>query len=171
MLRFTTAGESHGPALISVLEGVPAGLPLLAEQVNEELARRQQGYGRGRRMQIETDRMEFLSGVRAGETLGSPIAMMVRNADWKNWVDIMDPAPRESDATTPRKRVVTRVRPGHADLTGILKYDRTDARDILERASARETTARVAAGAICKRLLAELGVSIGSHLVHLGGFV
>ena len=169
MLRFTTAGESHGPALISVLEGMPAGVPLLAEHVNEELARRQQGYGRGRRMQIETDRMEFLSGVRAGETLGSPISMMVRNADWKNWVDIMDPAPRDSDATTPRKRVVTRVRPGHADLTGILKYDRSDARDILERASARETTARVAAGAICKRLLAELGIRIGSHLVHLGG--
>lgn len=169
MLRFTTAGESHGPALISVLEGMPAGVPLLAEHVNEELARRQQGYGRGRRMVIETDRMEFLSGVRAGETLGSPISMIVRNADWKNWVDIMDPAPRDSDATTPRKRVVTRVRPGHADLTGILKYDRSDARDILERASARETTARVAAGAICKRLLSELGVKIGSHLVHLGG--
>ncbi len=169
MLRFTTAGESHGPALVSVLEGMPAGLPLLADDVNTELARRQQGYGRGRRMQIETDRMEFLSGVRAGETLGSPIAMLVRNADWKNWVDIMDPAPRESDANGPRQRVVTRVRPGHADLTGILKYDRTDARDILERASARETTARVAAGAICKRLLAEVGVSIGSHLVHLGG--
>ena len=169
MLRFTTAGESHGPALVSVLEGMPAGLPLLAEHVNEELARRQQGYGRGRRMQIETDRMEFLSGVRAGETLGSPIAMLVRNADWKNWVDIMDPAPRDSDVNGPRKRVVTRVRPGHADLTGILKYDRSDARDILERASARETTARVAVGAICKRLLAEVGVSIGSHLVHLGG--
>jgi chorismate synthase len=169
MLRFTTAGESHGPALVSVLEGMPAGLPLLAEQVNEELARRQQGYGRGRRMQIETDRMEFLSGVRAGETLGSPIAMLVRNADWKNWAEIMDSAPRESDVDTPRKRVVTRVRPGHADLTGILKYDRQDARDILERASARETTARVAAGAICKRLLAEAGVVIGSHVVHLGG--
>ena len=169
MLRFTTAGESHGPALVSVLEGMPAGLPLLAEHVDTELARRQQGYGRGRRMQIETDRMEFLSGVRAGETLGSPIAMLVKNADWKNWVDIMDSAPRDSDAEGPRKRVVTRVRPGHADLTGILKYDRADARDILERASARETTARVAAGAICKRLLAEVGVSIGSHLVHLGG--
>lgn len=169
MLRFTTAGESHGPALVSILEGVPAGLPVLADDVNTELARRQQGYGRGRRMQIETDRMEFLSGVRAGETLGSPIAMLVRNADWKNWVDIMDPAPRDDDAVAPRKRVVTRVRPGHADLTGLLKYDRSDARDILERASARETTARVAAGAICKRLLAEAGIAIGSHVVHLGG--
>jgi len=168
MLRFTTAGESHGPALISVLEGMPAGLPLLAEHVDAELARRQQGYGRGRRMQIERDAVEFLAGVRAGETLGSPIAMMIANRDWKNWQDVMDPAPREGDPD-PRRRAVTRVRPGHADLTGILKYDRDDARDILERASARETTARVAAGAICKRLLAALDVRIGSHLVHLGG--
>ncbi len=169
MLRFTTAGESHGPALVSVLEGLPAGVPLLAADVDRELARRQQGYGRGRRMQIETDRIEFLSGVRAGESLGSPIAMLIRNSDWKNWSEIMDPAPRAEDADGPRKRSVTRVRPGHADLTGILKYDRADARDILERASARETTARVAAGAICKVLLARVGVQIGSHLVHLGG--
>ena len=167
-LRFTTAGESHGPALVSILEGMPAGLPLLVEHVNVELARRQQGYGRGRRMQIEKDAVEFLSGVRGGETLGSPIAMLMHNRDWKNWQEIMDPAPRDTDPA-PRKRAVTRVRPGHADLTGILKYDRDDARDILERASARETTARVASAAICKRLLAEFGVSIGSHLVHLGG--
>jgi chorismate synthase len=167
-LRFTTAGESHGPALVAVLEGMPAGLPLLAEQVDADLARRQQGYGRGRRMQIETDRVEFLSGVRAGETLGGPIAMLVRNADWKNWVDVMDPAPRDGDPD-PRRRALTRVRPGHADLTGVLKYDRADARDILERASARETTMRVAVGAVCRRLLAELGVGIGSHVVHLGG--
>ena len=169
MLRFTTAGESHGPALVSILEGMPAGVPLLAADVDVELARRQQGYGRGRRMQIETDRMEFLSGVRAGETLGSPVAMLIRNGDWKNWVEIMDPAPRTEDADGPRKREVTRVRPGHADLTGILKYDRSDARDILERASARETTARVAAGAVCRVLLREVGVLVGSHLVHLGG--
>ena len=168
MLRFTTAGESHGPALISVLEGMPAGLPLLAEHVDVELARRQQGYGRGRRMQIERDTVQFLSGVRAGQTIGSPISMMIANKDWKNWQDVMDPAPREGDPD-PRRRAVTRVRPGHADLTGILKYDRDDARDILERASARETTARVAAGAICKRLLAELDVQVASHLVHLGG--
>lgn len=169
-LTFHTAGESHGPALIALVEGVPAGLPLLAAQVDHELARRQQGYGRGRRMVIETDRVEFLSGVRAGETLGSPIAMMVRNKDWANWEAIMDPAPRpEDDAPEGRKRQVTRVRPGHADLTGLLKFDRDDARDILERASARETTARVAAGAVAKALLAELGVRIGSHLVHLGG--
>jgi chorismate synthase len=168
MLHFTTAGESHGPALVSVLEGMPAGLPLLAEHVDVELSRRQQGYGRGRRMQIERDTVEFLSGVRAGQTIGSPIAMLIANRDWKNWQDVMDAAPREGDPD-PRRRAVTRVRPGHADLTGLLKYDRDDARDILERASARETTARVAAGAICKRLLSELNVQIGSHLVHLGG--
>jgi chorismate synthase len=169
LIKFITAGESHGPALVSIIEGLPAGLPLLAEHVDKELTRRQQGYGRGRRMQIEQDRVEFLSGVRAGETLGSPIAMLIRNRDWKNWEEIMDPAPRAGDATDGRKRQVTRVRPGHADLTGVLKYDREDARDILERASARETTARVAAGAVAKRLLAEFGVTIGSHLVHLGG--
>lgn len=168
-LRFVTAGESHGAALVSVLEGVPAGLPLLAEDINKELVRRQQGYGRGRRMQIETDSAELLSGVRAGETIGSPIAMLIRNRDSRNWQEIMDPAPLPRDAEGPRKRVVTRVRPGHADLTGILKYDRTDARDILERASARETTARVAASAICRVLLRQVGVDIGSHLVHLGG--
>ncbi len=176
-LRFTTAGESHGQALVSILEGVPAGLPLLAADVNNELARRQQGYGRGRRMHIEKDTVEFLSGVRAGETIGSPIAMLIQNRDWKNWQEIMDPAPRDTDVSTPsesgerqlRKRAVTRVRPGHADLTGLLKYDREDARDILERASARETTARVAAAAVCKRFLNEFDVRIGSHLVHLGG--
>jgi chorismate synthase len=185
-LRFTTAGESHGQALVSILEGMPAGLPLLADDVNVELARRQQGYGRGRRMQIERDAAEFLSGVRAGETIGSPIAMLIQNRDWKNWQEIMDPAPDPAvDPEAPvaeggsgsyaagaprvRKRAVTRVRPGHADLTGLLKYDRTDARDILERASARETTARVAAAAIAKRFLREFDVRIGSHLVHLGG--
>jgi chorismate synthase len=168
-LRFITAGESHGRALVSVLEGVPAGLPLLAADVDAELARRQQGYGRGRRMQIERDAVEFLSGVRAGETIGSPIAMLIQNRDWKNWQEIMDPAPRPGDETGARKRAVTRVRPGHADLTGLLKFDRDDARDILERASARETTARVAAAAVCRKLLAEFGVRVGSHLVHLGG--
>jgi chorismate synthase len=170
MLRFTTAGESHGQALVSILEGMPAGVPLLAADIDAELVRRQQGYGRGRRMQIERDSAELLSGVRAGETIGSPIAMLIRNRDWSNWQEIMDPAPREADTGGRlRRRAVTRVRPGHADLTGILKYDREDARDILERASARETTARVAAGAIARRFLGELGVVIGSHLVHLGG--
>ncbi|MEO7368293.1 MAG: chorismate synthase [Gemmatimonadaceae bacterium] len=170
MLRFTTAGESHGPALISILEGAPAGIPLLAGDIDAQLARRQQGYGRGRRMQIEHDVVELLSGVRAGETLGSPIGMLVRNRDWKNWQEIMNPAP-DPEGAEDRKRVVTRPRPGHADLPGMLKYDRKDARDILERASARETTARVAAGAICRKLLSELGITIGSHVAELGGIV
>ena len=167
MLRFTTAGESHGPALVSILEGMVAGLPLVASDVDVELARRQQGYGRGRRMKIESDQVEFLSGVRAGQTLGSPIAMLIQNRDWKNWQEIMDPAPREGDPE--RKRVVTRPRPGHVDLSGMLKYDRDDARDVLERASARETTARVASGAICKRFLREFEITLGSHIIHLGG--
>jgi len=167
MLRFTTAGESHGIALVSILEGMVAGLPLLAADVDVELVRRQQGYGRGRRMKIESDHAEILSGVRAGETLGSPIAMLIQNRDWKNWQEIMDTAPREGDPD--RKRVVTRPRPGHADLSGMLKYDRDDARDILERASARETTARVAAGAICRKFLREFDITLGSHVVHLGG--
>src|SRR5258708_15249737 len=166
MLRFTTAGESQGQALVSILEGMPAGVPLVAEHIDSELARRQQGYGRGRRMQIERDTAEMLSGVRAGETLGGPIALLIRNRDWANWQEIMDPAPRDGDAGGAlRRRAVTRVRPGHADLTGILKYDRDDARDILERASARETTARVAAGAIANRLRIALRVTSGSHLV------
>ena len=167
MLRFTTAGESHGPALVSILEGMVAGLPLVIADVDTDLARRQQGYGRGRRMKIESDQAEFLSGVRAGETLGSPIAMLIHNRDWKNWQEIMDPAPREGDPE--RKRAVTRPRPGHVDLSGMLKYDRDDARDVLERASARETTARVAAGAVCRRFLREFDITVGSHIVHLGG--
>ena len=170
MLRFTTAGESHGPALVAILEGAPAGIPLLATDIDTQLARRQQGYGRGRRMQIETDRAELLSGVRAGETLGSPIAMSIQNRDWKNWQEIMSAAPIDTDPAL-RKRSVTRPRPGHADLTGMLKYDRTDARDILERASARETTARVAAGAICRKLLSCFGVQIGSYVTELGGII
>jgi chorismate synthase len=170
-IRFTTAGESHGPALVAVIEGMPAGVPLTPADVDAELARRQKGYGRGRRMQIEQDAIELLSGVRAGETLGSPIAMLLRNRDWKNWQEIMDPAlrPEDEPGREGRKRKLTRVRPGHADLSGIFKYDRADARDILERASARETTARVACGAVARRLLAELGITIGSHVVHLGG--
>ncbi|MFN8877216.1 MAG: chorismate synthase [Gemmatimonadota bacterium] len=169
MLRFTTAGESHGPALVAILEGMPAGVPLVAAQVDAQLQRRQQGYGRGRRMQIERDAVTFTGGVRAGETTGAPIAMLVHNRDWPNWEDVMDPAPRPEDAEGGRRRVLTRVRPGHADLTGLLKYDRRDARDILERASARETTMRVACGAVARAFLAEFGVRIGSHLVQLGG--
>jgi chorismate synthase len=167
-LRVVTAGESHGPALVAVVEGIPAGLPLRAEDVDRELARRQAGHGRGERMKIERDRVEILSGVRLGATLGSPLALLVRNRDWENWRIPMSPEPVPG-ATDEELRRVTLPRPGHADLVGLLKYDRTDARDILERASARETTARVAAGAVAKRLLAEFGVTVGSHVVHLGG--
>jgi len=167
--RFTTAGESHGRGLVAVLEGMPAGLPLSAERVNAELKRRMGGYGRGARMKIEADQIEWLAGVRAGETLGSPIAMLVWNRDWEHWQDVMAP---EADAGgSERRRQVTRPRPGHADLAGALKYDRQDARDILERASARETVARVACGAVCKVLLEQFGVEIGSHVVELGGVV
>jgi chorismate synthase len=167
-LRFSTAGESHGKALVTIVEGLPAGLPVSAEWVDRELARRMQGYGRGARMKIERDRIEWLSGIRAGETLGSPVAMLISNRDWTNWEDVM--AYESSDPPGElRRRRVTRPRPGHADLSGVLKYDRVDARDILERASARETTARVAAGALAKRLLDEFGVEIGSHVTSLGG--
>ena len=168
MLRFTTAGESHGKALVATVEGLPAGLPVTAEWVDRELARRMQGYGRGARMKIERDRIEWLSGVRAGETLGSPVAMLIPNRDWTNWEDVMAYEAAETPGELRRRRV-TRPRPGHADLAGVLKYDRLDARDILERASARETTARVAAGALAKRLLHEFGVEVGSHVISLGG--
>jgi chorismate synthase len=165
--RFTTAGESHGRGLVAILEGIPAGLAVPAERINAELKRRMGGYGRGARMKIEADQIEWLAGVRAGETLGSPIAMLVWNRDWEHWQDVMAP---EADAPgTERRRQVTRPRPGHADLAGSLKYDRQDARDILERASARETVARVACGAVCKLLLEQFGVEIGSHVVELGG--
>ena len=165
MIRLATAGESHGPAVIAVLEGIPAGLPLVAADVDADLGRRMRGHGRGARMKIEADRVRFLGGVRAGETLGSPIALAVENLDFEHWRDVMAPEP----APEPPRRRVTRPRPGHADLPGVLKYDRADARDILERASARETVARVAGGAVCRRLLAELGVEVGSHVIALGG--
>jgi chorismate synthase len=165
--RFTTAGESHGRGLVAILEGIPAGLPLAADRVNAELKRRMGGYGRGARMKIEADQIEWLAGVRAGETLGSPIAMLVWNRDWEHWQDVMAP---EADAPGgERRRQVTRPRPGHADLAGSLKYDRQDARDILERASARETVARVACGAVCKVLLDQFEIEIGSHVAELGG--
>ncbi len=165
VIRFTTAGESHGKALVAVVEGIPAGLPLAATEVDAELRRRMAGYGRGARMKIEDDHAEILAGVRHGVTLGSPIALLVPNRDWANWEDVMDPGERAGE---PRRRL-TRPRPGHADLAGTLKYDRDDARDILERASARESAARVAAGAVCRVLLAAFGVEIGSHVVALGG--
>lgn len=165
-LRFLTAGESHGKALVTIVEGLPAGLPVDAEQVDAQLRRRMQGYGRGARMKIESDGIEWLAGVRAGETLGSPVAMMIRNRDWEHWEDVMaaEGSPGES-----RRRRVTRPRPGHADLVGVLKYDRDDARDILERASARETAARVAAGSLARLLLEAFGVEVGSHVASLGG--
>jgi chorismate synthase len=169
MFRFTTAGESHGPALLTIVEGVPAGLQIRSDRIDAELRRRQGGYGRGGRMRIESDRAEILSGIRHGETLGSPIALQIRNRDWENWTVAMSAAPLAEQVDDNTLRRVYLPRPGHADLVGILKYDRQDARDILERASARETAARVAAGAVAKHLLEAIGVEIGSHVVMLGG--
>lgn len=162
-LRWLTTGESHGPRLVSVVEGIPAGLRLLAEDVDEHLARRQRGYGRGGRMKIETDRVTFTAGVRNGETLGSPIAMSIENRDHQSWLDRMGAAPLPA---TPE--ALTRPRPGHADLAGGLKYDRHDLRDILERASARETASRTAVGAVCRRVLAEMGMKVFAHVVAIG---
>ena len=166
-LRFTTAGESHGKAFVTIVEGLPAGLPVAADVVDRDLSRRMQGYGRGARMKIERDRIEWIAGVRASETLGSPVAMLIANRDWANWEDVM--AHEAAEPGELRRRRVSRPRPGHADLAGVLKYARLDARDILERASARETAARVAAGALARRLLDEFGVEVGSHVVTLGG--
>ncbi|WP_263975483.1 chorismate synthase [Leptolyngbya sp. 7M] len=176
--KFTTAGESHGPALIAIVEGVPAGLRIESVLIDRELWRRQQGYGRGGRMKIESDTVQILSGVRHGRAIGSPIALMIENKDFVHWQDIMSPSESgitESDpvvvenADAPQvRRVVTRPRPGHADLAGGQKFQTRDLRDILERASARETAARVAAGAIAKQFLAEFGVEIKSHVAKLG---
>jgi chorismate synthase len=162
-LRFITSGESHGPRLTALVEGVPAGLALLAEDIDVDLARRQRGYGRGGRMKIETDRVEFVGGVRGGETLGGPIAMSIVNRDHNNWLDRMAPGPLPE---TPEP--LTRPRPGHADLAGGLKYDRHDLRDILERASARETASRTAVGAVCRKLLATVGIDVFAHVVAIG---
>ncbi|MCL2776901.1 MAG: chorismate synthase [Polyangiaceae bacterium] len=161
--RWMTAGESHGPRLVAIVEGVPAGLELLAAHINEDLARRQRGYGRGGRMKIEVDRVEFAAGVRNGETLGSPIAMTITNHDHQSWLDRMSPAPMPSEP-----EALTRPRPGHADLAGGLKYDRRDLRDVLERASARETAARTAVGAVAKRLLAAVGIDVFAHVLAIG---
>ncbi len=168
-ITFHTAGESHGRGLLAYIEGVPAGLELVVERdVDPDLRRRQQGYGRGRRMQIEADRADLISGVRLGETLGSPIAMLVWNRDWENWTTAMDPLPPAEDVNPKALRSQYLPRPGHADLVGIFKYDRRDTRDILERASARETAARVACGAVARRLLHEFGIRIGSHVTAIG---
>jgi len=164
VFSWMTAGESHGKGLTAVVTGVPAGLPLEAKDVDHDLARRQLGYGRGGRMKIEQDAAEFLSGVRAGLALGSPIAMWVRNRDWENWEKVMSPDP---DALLD-KRTLTRPRPGHADLPGGIKYHHTDLRNVLERASARETAARVAVGGVAKRLLDEFGVSVFSVVTQIG---
>jgi len=169
MFRFNTAGESHGRALVAIVEGLPAGLDVDVELVNRELERRQWGYGRGGRMKIERDRAEILSGVRHGRTLGSPVALQIENKDWKNWTDVMSAEPLSPEAAPEEKmRRVRRPRPGHADLAGGLKYDARDMRDILERASARETAARVACGALARQLLAAFGVEMRSHVVQLG---
>ena len=168
-LSFHTAGESHGKALTALLEGIPAGLGLdVARDVDSELARRQGGYGRGRRMQIEKDHVELLSGVRLGETLGSPISMVIRNRDWENWATAMAHEAPPKDVNPKSLKPHYLPRPGHADLAGSFKYDRRDVRDILERASARETAARVACGAVAKRLLLELGISVQSHVRAIG---
>lgn len=166
---FHTAGESHGRGLTALVEGIPAGLSVQpARDIDPELKRRQGGYGRGRRMEIESDRVEILSGVRLGETLGSPISMIVWNRDWDNWTTAMSHAPPDPEGNPKALRPVYLPRPGHADLVGMLKYDRRDARDILERASARETTARVACGAVAKAFLRKLGVHVGSHVLNIG---
>ncbi|HEY2975544.1 MAG TPA: chorismate synthase [Pyrinomonadaceae bacterium] len=166
-LRFTTAGESHGRALVAILEGLPAGFSVDAEQINKELVRRQQGYGRGGRMKIEHDSAQILSGVRHGLTLGSPIALLIENKDWANWTEVMSVTP--VDLQEEKSRRLQRPRPGHADLAGGLKFNTRDLRNILERASARETAARVACGALAKQLLKEFDVEIRSHVVQLGG--
>jgi chorismate synthase len=170
MVRFLTAGESHGRALIVILEGIPAGLPIDIDAITEDLRRRQGGYGRGRRMAIESDRAEILSGVRAGETIGGPIAMSIANRDWVNWQHTMRTTSEPpADAGGARRAPVTKPRPGHADLAGVAKYGRTDVRDVLERASARETAARVAAGAVARQLLLRAGARITSHVFAVGG--
>lgn len=177
--RFLTAGESHGPGLGAILEGLPAGIPVSADGIAADLVRRQHGYGRGARMRIEQDRAEILGGVRHGRTLGSPVLLVVRNRDWENWTRVMQVEALSADeaaelaalaeAGNRRAAPVTRVRPGHADLAGALKYNAADVRDILERASARETTMRVAAGAVCRSFLAELGIDVWSYTAEVGG--
>jgi chorismate synthase len=165
VLRYLTAGESHGPQLTAIIEGLPAGIPIVTRGIDRDLARRQQGYGRGGRMKIETDTVEILSGVRWGETLGSPVTLVVKNRDWENWNEKMSSKPEHRDDSI----AVTRPRPGHADLTGALKYDHADVRNILERSSARETAVRVAVGALAKQFLGEFGIRIGGYVTALGG--
>ena len=166
MLRFETAGESHGECLVATLTGLPAQVPISIEAIDRELWRRQQGFGRGGRMKIETDRAHIVSGVRHSKTIGSPIAILLENKDWKNWTEALPV--EDSDGAAERQKPVTRPRPGHADLAGAIKYNFQDARYILERASARETTARVAVGALAKAFLKELGIGVLSHVIQVG---
>jgi chorismate synthase len=166
MLRFETAGESHGECLVATITGLPAGIPVSLEAINHELWRRQQGYGRGGRMKIETDRAEIVAGVRHSFTIGSPIALLIRNRDWQNWTEILPVEDNQMPAE--KRRPVTRPRPGHADLAGAIKYNFHDARYILERASARETAARVAVGALAKALLGEFSIEVLSHVIAVG---
>ena len=163
-LRFLTAGESHGRGLVALLEGIPSGLSLSVDDIDRELKRRQQGYGRGGRMKIEQDRATIISGVRWGKTIGSPLSLLIENRDWDNWREGMSPDADHEGSIPP----VTKPRPGHADLAGSLKYNHTDVRNILERSSARETAARVAAGAVAKKFLSEFGITLGSYVVRIG---
>jgi chorismate synthase len=169
-MRYLTAGESHGPQLTTIIEGVPAHLTLEHEDINADLARRQKGHGRGRRMQIEKDLVKITSGVRHGKTTGAPITLIVENDDWKHWTKIMGIEPLvESMTEEDIKRKITRPRPGHADLVGAMKYNHRDMRNVLERSSARETTVRVAAGAVAKKILSTFGINVGSHVLEIGG--
>src|ERR1044071_572175 len=169
MLRFLTAGESHGQALVATIDGLPAGLTLDIDALNAQLRRRQGGYGRGRRMQIESDRAEILSGIRHGVTTGGPIALLIRNRDWVNWQQTMYVETEMPEGATGTRRAhVTRPRPGHADLAGAIKYGHEDVRDVLERASARETASRVAAGSVARQLLGRFGIRIASHVSSIG---
>jgi chorismate synthase len=167
-MRYLTSGESHGPQLTAIIEGVPSNLEICANKINYELSRRQQGYGRGGRMKIETDKVKILGGVRNSKTLGSPICLAIENSDFKNWVKIMSPVTTND---VEDKRVVTRPRPGHADLIGGIKYNHKDLRNVLERSSARETAIRVAVGSIAKQLLEQLDIKIASHVINIGGIV
>ncbi len=169
-MRFFTAGESHGPQLTAIIEGLPAQMPLTAEMINDELKRRQGGHGRGRRMQIEKDQVLITSGVRHGKTLGSPVTLTVVNDDWKHWTSIMGVEPLDEDVNPEDiKRQITRPRPGHADLVGGMKYGHRDLRNVLERSSARETTMRVAIGAVAKQFLRQLGIQTVAHVTEIGG--
>ncbi|MFJ7754127.1 chorismate synthase [Peribacillus muralis] len=168
-MRYLTAGESHGPQLTTIIEGLPAGMPITNEDINEELGRRQKGHGRGRRMQIEKDQAFISAGIRHGYTLGSPVALVVENDDWKHWTKIMGSEGLSEEKAEEIKRKITRPRPGHADLNGGIKYGHRDLRNVLERSSARETTVRVAAGAVAKKLLSLLGIEVASHVLEIGG--